>query len=519
MYLNILLKNKNLSLYKLSKLSGIPLTTLNDLVNEKVDISKCNSKTIFALCKFLDIDINNLLSNEIELNKDFVTYKDYLNNERLKGENMKTVNELLEFLNHSHSEYQAINNLKNLLIKNEFLELNEEVKWNLKEGKNYFVIKDYSSIIAFKIPKKIDTYHFQISAAHSDSPCFKLKNEDDIISCGYNKINCESYGGLILSSWLDKPLSIAGRVIVNNGNSIETKLVDIDKDLLIIPNTCIHFNGSLNNGYIYNKNIDMVPIISLGSEKNSIKKLLSKELNIKENEINSYDLYLYNRQLGVIGGENSEFIFSSKIDNLESSFLTMKGLINSKQNTSINVCAVFFNEETGSLTSNGADSTFLIDTLRRINYAFKKEEDLLPALAKSFILSVDNAHAIHPNHPELSDANSPVYLNKGIVIKNNSNMSYTTNAFTYSVVSKMCEKFSIPYQTFYNRNDIRGGSTLGAISSSHVSIYSCDIGLAQLAMHSSYEVAGADDVNIMFNFMKNYFSSNIEIKDKKVTIK
>lgn len=520
MRLNEILKDKGLTVYKINKLTGIPLTTLTDLVSGKADISKAYISTLYKLSHFLGVEIEDLVGEKIDIS--FDTFEKYKLNQILKGELfMKLEEELLSFLDYSHCEFLAIDYLKKLLNEAGYIELKECDNWNklIKEGGKYFVTRNLASLIAFKIPSTINDFHYQISAAHSDSPTLKLKQEDDIHSATFNKLSVETYGGLILSSWLDKPLSIAGRIMVkNDSGEIESRLIDINKDLMIIPNTCIHFNRSINDGYKYNPNVDMFPIISLSEEKNSIKLVVSKELGINEAQIYSYDLYLYNRTKPTIGGLNNEFLMSSKIDNLESSYLCIKGLIDSEENNVINLACVFNNEEVGSRTINGADSTFLSDVLNRIAMKFNKLDNQYEALNKSFILSVDNAHAIHPNHPELSDNNSPVYLNKGVVIKQNSNQSYTTDALSLSVVKLLCEQNDIPYQLFYNRSDIRGGGTLGAISLSHVSIHSCDIGLSQLAMHSSYEVGGTVDILYMYNLMKNYYSKNIEISDDKVKI-
>jgi len=427
---------------------------------------------------------------------------------------------LIDFLNKSHSEYNATNNIKTILLNEGFIELHESEDFNLKLGNNYFLIRNDNSVIAFKIANKLNDYHYLISASHSDSPSLKIKMCDDVVSNNYHKVAVEVYGGLIYSSYLDKPLSLAGRVVIKDENSLQSKIIDIDKNLMIIPNLCIHFNRDINKGSEYNPQTDLMPIISNNVElKNSVKTALIKELKISEKDIISYDLYLYNRDKATIGGLNDEFIMSPKIDNLESAYLSLLGFINANSENHISVYCLFDNEEVGSSTPSGADSNFLESTLKRINNSLKfKEDDYFKALAKSFILSIDNAHAVHPNHPEVSDPNNLVYLNKGIVIKFNSNMNYTSDSFSVSPIKMLCEKNNIPYQYFYNKSDVRGGSTLGAISATHLSITSLDIGLAQLAMHSNYEVAGAIDPDYMFRLVKVFYESTILINGNSIKL-
>jgi aspartyl aminopeptidase len=427
---------------------------------------------------------------------------------------------LLDFLNRSHSEFNATYNLKKILLDNGYIELKEEEPFNLVLGHNYFLVRNDSSLVAIKLPKKLSDYHFLISASHSDSPSLKLKMCDDVISNNYHKLAVEVYGGLIRATYLDKPLSIAGRVIVKENNKLVTKIIDVDKNLVIIPNLCIHFNREINKGIEYNPQVDLMALISNDNTyKNSIKEAIKRELKVKEEDIVSYDLNLYNREKSTLGGLDNEFIMSGRIDNLENAYLGIKGFIDSNIDGYIGVYSVFNNEEVGSSTINGADSDLLINTLERINLSINKSsEEFKIALHKSFILSCDNGHAVHPNHSEVSDPNNLCYLNKGIIIKFNSDMAYTSDALSSSIVKSLCENNHIPYQYFYNKSDVRGGSTLGAISLTHLSILSCDIGLAQLAMHSNYEVAGSKDTQSMYNLIKAFYSTNIEIKTDEIKV-
>ncbi len=435
---------------------------------------------------------------------------------------MDTLNKgLIDFLNKTHSEYNATYNLKEILLNEGYIELKEEEPFNLKLNTNYFLVRNDSSIIAFKLPSELKDYHYEICASHVDSPALKVKMSNDVISNNYHKLAVEVYGGLIRSTWLDKPLSLAGRVIIKENNKLVTKIIDINKDLLIIPNLCIHFNRDINKGIEYNPQVDLMPIIGNDSNyKSSVNEAIKRVLKCDEKDIVSYDLYLYNREQATLGGLDDEFIYAGKIDNLENAYLTLKGFINSNISGYIGVYCAFNNEEVGSMTGNGADSDLLTSTLERINSALKKsDEEYKIALHKSFILSVDNGHAVHPNHSEVSDPNNLVYLNKGLIIKFNSNMAYTSDAYSASIIKELCEVSKIPYQYFYNKSDVRGGSTLGAISLSHLSITSCDIGLSQLAMHSNYEVAGSKDTLAMYNLIKEFYSTNIVIKSGEFELK
>ncbi len=415
-------------------------------------------------------------------------------------------NDVVNFINESPTAFNAVDNLKKELVNNNFIELLEKEKFNLKKGNKYFITRNDSCIIAFKIGKDVNNdYSFKIVASHADSPCFKIKpnynNKQDI----YNRINIEPYGGMIVSTWLDRPLSIAGRIIIKQDNQIVSKIINIKKPILMIPNMCIHFNREINKGYEYNFARDMVPFIGQDDLGNDILSLVSEELNVNKEDVLNFDLFTYNFEKGYLWGKNDEYISSPRLDDLECAYVTMKSFIDSEDNKNINICTVFDNEEVGSTTIQGANSDFLNIVLRRINNALNfDEETYYCALSKSFLVSSDNAHAVHPNL-NFTDSNNKVYMNKGIVIKFNASQSYTTDAYSSGVVQNICLKNNIPYQFFTNKSDIRGGSTLGNISNTHVSLKSCDIGLGQLAMHSSFETAGAEDILYLYNFIKNFY--------------
>ena len=430
---------------------------------------------------------------------------------------MDILKDLMDFLDSSVTMFHAINECEKVLQKSGFTYLPENEKWNINKGK-YYTKRNSSSLIAFDIAE--GDYRFQISAAHSDSPTFKLKDRPVIEANGYLKLNVEGYGGMINATWLDKPLTLAGRVMVNTDKGIETRLLHIDRDLLIIPNVPIHFNREINKGFAFNNQVDMLPILSAGNLKEAdFDNILAKELGIEPEAILAKDLYLVNRQKAAIIGFDNELISSRRLDDLECVYTSLRGFVEAENKNHINVFAVFDNEEVGSVTKQGAMSTFLASTLDRVNTALgKSKEEYYRAIAKSILISCDNAHAVHPNHPELFDVKNRPVLNQGIAIKESANQKYTTDAFSRAILKKILEKKNIPYQTFANRSDIAGGSTLGNLSNTVVSMNAVDIGLPQLAMHSAYETAGAKDVGYAFETLKAFFEANIDIKDDKVAI-
>ena len=430
---------------------------------------------------------------------------------------MDILKDLMDFLDSSVTMFHAINECEKVLQKSGFTYLPENEKWNINKGK-YYTKRNSSSLIAFDIAE--GDYHFQISAAHSDSPTFKLKDRPVIEANGYLKLNVEGYGGMINATWLDKPLTLAGRVMVNTDKGIETRLLHIDRDLLIIPNVPIHFNREINKGFAFNNQVDMLPILSAGNLKEAdFDNILAKELGIEAEAILAKDLYLVNRQKAAIIGFDNELISSGRLDDLECVYTSLRGFVEAENKNHINVFAVFDNEEVGSVTKQGAMSTFLASTLDRVNTALgKSKEEYYRAIAKSILISCDNAHAVHPNHPELFDVKNRPVLNQGIAIKESANQKYTTDAFSRAILKKILEKKNIPYQTFANRSDIAGGSTLGNLSNTVVSMNAVDIGLPQLAMHSAYETAGAKDVGYAFETLKAFFEANIDIKDDKVAV-
>lgn len=421
------------------------------------------------------------------------------------------VKQLFKFIENSPSCFHAIKTITEELKNEGFVEIKEKDTWQIEQGKKYYVTRNLSSVIAFKIPQN-DFKSFNIVASHSDSPTFKIKANAEIeVKNKYVKLNTEKYGGMICSTWFDRPLSIAGRILVKENNAVKTHLVNIDKDLVIIPNLAIHMNREVNDGYTYNAQIDMLPLYGDNLSKGSLMKTIAKEAEVEEESILDTDLFLYNRMNGTKIGSNEEYISSPRLDDLECAFTSLSAFLSENTSNSASVYCVFDNEEVGSGTKQGADSTFLYDVLRRINISLgKTEEDYYRLISSSFMVSADNAHALHPNYTDKSDLTNKVYMNDGIVIKYNANQKYTTDAVSASIFKTICDSVDVPYQTFTNRSDILGGSTLGNISNAHVSLNTIDIGLAQLAMHSTYETAGAKDVTYMIDAIKAFYNTSIE---------
>lgn len=418
---------------------------------------------------------------------------------------------LFDFIENSPSAFHAINTIELELKKHGFTKLDEKDKWNLASSNKYYVTRNDSSIIAFVAPDNKQN-GFHIIASHSDSPTFRIKENPEITVEGhYVKLNTEKYGGMIMSSWFDRPLSIAGRLLVKDGDKLKSVLVNIDRDLCMIPNLAIHMNRECNDGYKYNPAKDTLPIITTNPEAGKLVDLIAKEAGVDSEDILGSDLYLYNRQKGCTWGIDNEFISIGRLDDLQCAYGSLMGFFLTVDNTSalehIPVYCVFDNEEVGSGTKQGADSTFLYDVLTRINEAAGgSQSDYLRHIASSFMISADNAHALHPNYADKSDSSNKVFLNEGVVLKYSANQKYTTDGAGAAYFKLICAKAGITYQTFFNRSDMIGGSTLGNISTSHVSIPSVDIGLPQLAMHSSYETAGANDTQDLVKLAAAFFS-------------
>lgn len=422
--------------------------------------------------------------------------------------------DLIDFIYNSPTSFNAVSTSKEILNKNGFEELILNEKWKLKVGGKYYITKNSSALISFVINSdNIEKEGFRIISSHSDSPSFRIKpNAEMSAENTYLKLNTECYGGPILNTWLDRPLSIAGRVVLKGDSVLRPveKIVNINKPICIIPNLAIHMNRTINDGYSLNKQKDMLPLVGLLNESlekdNFLLNTLSKELNISNEEIIDFDLFLYEFEKGSLIGQNEEFISSSRLDNLSMAHASINAIINTNGKFGINIVSVFDNEEVGSSTKQGADSNMLVNILERICLSLGKDrEEFFNALYSSFMISADLAHAVHPNVYEKHDPTNRPVMGGGPVIKINANQSYTSDAHSISIYKNICKEVNVNYQEFVNRSDERGGSTIGPISSTHIDIPSVDIGSPILAMHSIRELGSVEDhYSIYKTFSKFY---------------
>lgn len=415
--------------------------------------------------------------------------------------------ELIDFLSTSYTAYQAVENAEKLLKEKGFEKLEEQENWNIVRGGKYFVTRGGSGIIAFKAG---EGNYFKFVCSHTDSPAIKLKDNPDKPSEKFLTLNAETYGGGIWYSFMDRPLKIAGRIVYKDGENLISENI-VSDFFVTIPSLAIHMNGGVNDGYKFNPQIDLLPLAGLG-EGDFIKRLTDK------NPL-SYDLYAVNGETPFVSGVNGEFISSPRIDNLTSVYSSLKALIESNGDGITLACA-FDNEEIGSSTFQGAGSDFLSRTVTRIARALNLSyEETEKAISKSFAISLDNAHSVHPNHPEKCDPTNRPYMSGGVVIKNHANKSYCTDAVSGALIKDIFTRAGVKYQTFYNRSDMRGGSTLGAISINQISVLTADLGIAQLAMHSAMECFAKDDYENLVKGLKAYYSYPIDISEGKITVK
>lgn len=422
---------------------------------------------------------------------------------------------LLEFIEKSPTSFHAVANTGELLEEKGFVRLLENEKWELEKGGKYYVTRNASSVIAFAVPQQTFS-GFEMMCSHTDSPSFKVKENPEMeADKKYTKLNVERYGGMLCAPWFDRPLSVAGRIMTLKGGKIKQILINVERDLLMIPNVAIHMNRDANDGFKYNAQTDLCPVFGDETAKDTFLNVIAEEAGVLKDEILGMDLFLYNRQKGSIWGGGNEFVSAPRLDDLQCMYASLIGFLavvqedtelsdefelpdvlenSNGSNCHMPVFCAFDNEETGSVSRQGAASTFLQDTLLRINECLgRTQEEYRMALADSFMISCDNAHAVHPSHPEMADPVNRPQMNGGIVIKYNANQKYTTDAVSGAVLKQLCNLAKVPYQVYTNRSDIAGGSTLGNISNTQVSLRCVDIGLAQLAMHSPYETAGIKD--------------------------
>ena len=426
----------------------------------------------------------------------------------------KFAENMLDFIYKSPTQFNAVEVSAEMLEKNGFEKLNLKENWKLEVGKKYYTTKNSSALVAFKVNSdEVEKEGFRIIGSHTDSPGFRIKPNAEMESCGaYLKLNTEGYGGMILSTWLDRPLAMAGRVFLRGENPFKPveKIVNINKPVCIIPNLAIHMNRSINDGYKYNKQTDMLPLVGLINEQlekdNYMVKLLASELNVEVEEIIDFDIFLYEYEKGCFTGVNEEFISTGRLDNLSMYYSSVEALLDSESKSGISIAVGFDNEEVGSATKQGADSNMLLNILERICISLGKDrQQFFKAIENSFIISSDLAHAVHPNVNGMADPTNRPVMGKGPVIKVHAGQAYTSDGYSISVYKEICRECGVEYQEFVNKSDQRGGSTIGPISSTHIDIPSVDIGAPILSMHSIRELGCSEDFyNTYKTFVKFY---------------
>ena len=415
----------------------------------------------------------------------------------------KKIEALCQFMDSAKSVYHSTQSLKNRLEQEGYQYLSESDVWNLQPGGKYYMTRGGASLLAFRVPTREPT-GFMISAGHSDRPTFKMK-ENPVLVGKYARLAVEPYGGMLMSTWLDRPLSLAGRVLVEKDNGVETKIIDIDRDLFVIPNVAIHMNRQVNQGYAWNPTVDLIPLMGSAGTEDKLQALLEEQAGGK---ILGHDLYLYVRQKASVWGLEEEYISGAAVDDLSCIWCCMEGFLAAGESSAIPLFCTFDSEEVGSNSMQGAGSNILELTMLRICRAMGWEADRM--LGQSFMVSADNGHAVHPNHPEYADPNNAPVMNGGIVLKFNANQKYTTDGVSAAIFRRICQRAGASAQTYCNRADIPGGSTLGHISMTHVSIHSVDVGLPQLAMHSCYETAGVGDVLSFVDVMTCFYGCSLK---------
>ncbi|OFR22242.1 M18 family aminopeptidase [Atopobium sp. HMSC064B08] len=452
----------------------------------------------------------------------------------LTEEYLAVSHDLLAFIDESPSMFHTANAIRNRLEEAGFVYLSEGATWNVSPGGCYFTVRNNSSVIAWKVGEKFNTgapcqsvphqgalyqgapYHFQIAAAHGDSPSYKVKAVPEVQSAQKMlRLSVEAYGGMIDHTWFDRPLGLAGRVLVRSGARIESRLINITRDVALIPSLAIHLDHASGLTPELNRSVDLMPLFSAGElSEGSFKRMVAKEAGVNEEDALSWDLFLVDHTGGRIWGIQDEFVSAGHLDDLQAAYAALRAFLASDNDADISVYACFDNEEVGSNTKQGALSTFLRDTLSRINGALGlSEEDLHRALSASMLVSCDNAHAVHPAHPEKYDTVNQCVLNGGIVIKEAARQSYCTDAFSRAAFEEILSTNGIPYQVFANRSDMPGGSTLGNLSNMHVSIHGVDVGLPQLAMHSVFETAGSHDTVLGIRALLAFYNANVVISE------
>ena len=419
------------------------------------------------------------------------------------------IHQLFDFIQCSPTASHTVATVRAMLLQEGFTQLLETDPWQLEPGGKYFTIRGMSSLMAFQVPKR-DFRAFSVVAPHGDSPCFKVKESPEMRVDGkYTKLNTEVYGGMQLALWTDRPLSVAGRLFLRTEGGVRSCLVDAGRDLVLIPSLAIHMNRRANAGQEYQVQRDLLPLYG-GAEAEGLTALLARESGLDPADVLGQDLFVYNRQAPSIWGAGREFLSSPHLDDVQCAFASLTGFLESGGGAGLPIHVVFDNEEVGSSTRQGAASTLLEDTLRRIAAGLGlSEPSYLAKLARSFLLSADNAHAMHPNYPDKCDPVNRPRLGGGVVLKHSGSQKYTTDGASSAIVHLLAERAGIRLQTFTNHADIPGGTTLGNLSVQHVPVRSADVGIAQLAMHSPYETCGCGDTADLAALARALFSSSL----------
>lgn len=426
---------------------------------------------------------------------------------------------MIAFIEESPSMFHAVAAARRRLDEAGFVYLREGDVWQVEPGCGYYTVRNNSSVIAFRTGSQAkpsgDGFHFKLTASHSDSPTFKVKAVPELEGAGGSlRLNVEAYGGMIDHTWFDRPLTVAGRVLVRDGNRIESRLIAPDCDLLIIPSVAVHLDRGVNAGFAPNRQVDLCPLFSAGAlERGAFDALVAEEAGVAFEQVLARDLFLVSRQKPCVWGAAGEFLSAPKLDDLACAYVSLEAFLRAcGDEGAISVWCCFDNEEVGSNTKQGAMSTFLPDVLTRACAALGgTDEDYRRALAKSMLVSCDNAHAVQPNHPEKYDEANRAVLNGGIVVKEAANQHYCTDAFSRAAFTAVCADARVPLQTFANRSDTAGGSTLGNLSNIQASMHAIDVGLPQLAMHSSFETMGMRDVLNGIRALEAFYAADLRI--------
>lgn len=415
----------------------------------------------------------------------------------------------------STSPYHCILESEAQLKEAGFTELKLDAAWSVAQGGSYYVNVFDSTLVAFRVGSALSAQpSLRIASSHTDWPCLKLKPSPEVTTNRYGKLNVEVYGGPILNTWFDRPLSIAGKVCVTGKTPFEpeTRFVDFKRPLLTVPNLAIHMNREVNDGVKLNAQIDMLPLLTLVQEKLENKdyfvELLAKEAGVDKADILDYEMYIYNLDQGCLVGLDNEFYSSPRLDNITSVQACLTGLVENHPTTDIDVIALYDNEEIGSHTKQGAAAAtterMMKKLLRALDFSDAAIDDILFG---GFLLSIDVAHALHPNHVEKCDIKNQIILGDGVAIKMAASQAYATDSRSTSVIEGICRANNIPYKKFSNRSDVKGGSTLGSISSALLGMKAVDIGVTLLAMHSSREIMGAADQTALNQLVVKFFES------------